>query len=90
MQTPKAKTVLQNVNELTEKFKDYLQLLFDDWKHAAPITIHEKIKHPLFTINVDKTISMNFAKEVIYFIVHYLYLVHSCIHIIQFIRFVYQ
>lgn len=67
MNTPKGEQVVKSINELNENFKSYLQRLFDDWKSTVSDTINEKIKYPLFKINDNKTIDINFAKEVTYF-----------------------
>lgn len=64
MQTSKGTDVELKVKDLTDKFKNYLRPLFDEWKESVPKIIQEKIKKPLFTINDDKTIGLNFAKEV--------------------------
>jgi len=65
MQTPKGVQVEQMVDELTCAFKNYLHSLFDEWKRSEPKQIQQKVECPLFTINDDKTIVLNFAKEVI-------------------------
>lgn len=67
MQTPKAIEIEQKVDELTARFENYLRPMFDEWKRKVPGTIREKILYPLFKINNNKTIEMNFAKEVKYF-----------------------
>jgi len=67
MQTLKAIEIEQKVDELKDKFKNYLQPLFDEWKSVVPGQIQEKIEYPLFKINDDQTIGINFAKEVIIF-----------------------
>lgn len=68
MQTSKAIEIVQKINELTDKFNKYLRTLFDEWTLVVPETIREKIMYSLFKINDDKTIDINFAKEVIYFL----------------------
>lgn len=68
MQTSKAIEIVQKINELTDKFNKYLRTLFDEWTIVVPETIREKIMYSLFKINDDKTIDINFAKEVIYFL----------------------
>lgn len=70
MQTSKALEIVQKIYELTDKFNKYLRILFDEWAFVVPVTIREKIIYPLFKINDDQTININFAKEVIYFIVY--------------------
>lgn len=65
MRTTRGVEIELMINELTNKFKNYLRPLFDEWKRDVPIQIQEKIAYPLFTINNDKTISLNFNKEVI-------------------------
>lgn len=70
MQTSKALEIVQKVNELTDKFNKYLRILFNEWTLVVPETIREKIMYSLFKINNNKTININFAKEVIFFIVY--------------------
>lgn len=80
MRTQKGMEIELKINELTDKFENYSRSLFDEWKRNVSIQIQEKIAYPLFTINNDKTIGLNFDKEVIilhfklftYFIIHYL------------------
>lgn len=64
MQTPKGLQIEVMVNELIDKFKNYLIPLFNKWKHVTPKQIREKILYPLFTINDDNTISLCFPNEV--------------------------
>jgi len=65
MRTPKGIQIEQMVDELTCAFQNYLHSLFDEWKRYRPVQIQEKVEYPLFTTNDDKTIGLNFAKEVI-------------------------
>lgn len=67
MKTPKAVEMVLKVDELLKKFENYLRPLIDNWKCTIPQQVREKIKNPLFTINNNKTIGLNFAKEVIIF-----------------------
>jgi len=64
MQTPKGIEIEIKVEELTNAFENYLRQLFDEWKRVVSNQIKIKIVDPLFTINENKTISLNFAKEV--------------------------
>lgn len=64
MQTPKGIEIEIKVEELTNAFENYLRQLFDEWKRVVSNQIKKNIVDPLFTINKNKTISLNFAKEV--------------------------
>lgn len=70
MQTPKGMEIEQKVKELTEKFEKFLRPVFEEWKRDVPDQIQEKIAYPLFKIYDDKTIGLNFAKEVIIIIIY--------------------
>lgn len=75
MQTPRAVEIQCKVDKLSDKFENYLRLLFDEWKRDVPGQIRENIVKPLFTINSDKKIGQNFAKEVMLcFVFTYLFL----------------
>lgn len=65
MQTQKGIAIKLKINKLTDKFENYLRSLFDKWRCNVSIQIQNKIQYPLFTINNDKTIGLNFDKEVI-------------------------
>lgn len=65
MQIPKGVQIELDIDELTTRFNNYLLPLFNEWKRVVPEQIQSKIIHPLFTINGDMTISLNFPKEVI-------------------------
>lgn len=65
MRTPKSVQIELKVNELMDKFTNYLHPLFEEWKCVVSNQVQEKIVYPLFMINSDKTISLNFPKEVI-------------------------
>lgn len=67
MKTPRGDQINIKVEKLKDKFKNYLSPLFEEWKRVVPIQIQEKIVQPLFTINNNKTISLNFSEEVIIF-----------------------
>lgn len=67
MQSQKAVQLEQKVDLLNDQFKNYLRPLFEKWKRVVPIQIQESIVNPLFTVNKNKTISLNFKKEVILF-----------------------
>lgn len=69
MQTPKAIEIEQKIDELKVRFESYLRPMFDEWKREVPGVIREKILYPLFKINDDKTIDINFAKEVEYLLI---------------------
>lgn len=56
-----------DIDKLTMRFKSYLLPFFNEWKRIVPEQIQSKIIHPLFTVNSDMTISLNFPKEVIIF-----------------------
>lgn len=85
MRTPKGIQIEQIVDELTRAFQNYLHPLLDEWKRYEPIQIQEKIGCPLFTVYDDKTIGLNFAKEVIiYAILNYL-LPYIYIYLISYI-----
>lgn len=72
MQTPRAVEIQLKVDKLKDKFENYLRLLFDEWKRVVPVQIQDNIVNPLFTINSDKKLGQNFAKEVIIFYFHVL------------------
>ncbi|VVC32244.1 Hypothetical protein CINCED_3A002285 [Cinara cedri] len=63
MQTPKSIQIELKVNELMDKFTNYLHPLFEDWKCVVSNQIQDKIVYPLFIMNSNKTISLNFPKE---------------------------
>lgn len=71
IRTPKGVEIERRITELTNKFENYMRLLFDDWRHIVPQQIQEKIMYPLFTINDNYTISINFAKEVILLYIYF-------------------
>lgn len=70
MKTPRGDQINIKVEELKDKFKNYLSPLFEEWKRVVPIQIQENIVQPLFTINKNNTISLNFSEEVIIFLIH--------------------
>ncbi|XP_050529246.1 dynein beta chain, ciliary-like [Daktulosphaira vitifoliae] len=63
MKTQKAAEIMLKINEMCEKTKNYLKPIFIEWKKNTPRLIQENIKKPLFIVNEDKTIGLNFAKE---------------------------
>lgn len=65
MQTQKGNKIEKDIEELTYVLRDHLGRLFDEWKRKIPTLIQEKIVYPLFTIDDDKEIGLNFPKEVI-------------------------
>lgn len=65
MRTTKGIEIENKFEELIQKFEKFLRPLFEEWKREIPKQIQEKIACPLFRINIDKTIDLNFAKEVI-------------------------
>lgn len=65
MRTPNGIEIELKIDELLNKLEDYLQPLFDEWKRTVPEQIKEKIVYPLFTIDENRTIGLNFSKEVI-------------------------
>lgn len=65
MQTRNGTNIELKINELTTKIEDHLRPIFENWRHTVPKQIEEKIKYPLFMVKDDKTIGLNFAKEVI-------------------------
>lgn len=65
MRTPKSVQIELKVNELMDKFTNYLRPLFEEWKCVVSNQIQEKIMYPLFTMSSNKTIRLNFPKEVI-------------------------
>lgn len=72
MQSPRAIRIQQKIDLLSGDLKNYLNPIFDEWKRIVPKQIQEGIGNPLFTIHSDKTISINFKKEVIFlFIIMY-------------------
>jgi hypothetical protein len=64
MQSPRAIRIQQKIDLLTDDLKKYLHPIFDEWKRIVPKQIQEGIANPLFTLHSDKTISINFKKEV--------------------------
>lgn len=81
MRTPKGDEIEKNIDELRNSFENYLRPLFDEWKRVVSEKIQEKIMYPLFIINDDKKIEMNFAKEVIiiYFLITQRFTLTFCI-----------
>lgn len=80
MQSPRANRIQQKIDGITESFKNYMLPMIDEWKRVVPKQIQEGITSPLFTIKEDKTIRINFKKEVIFlFINRYYELVIICI-----------
>jgi len=67
MKTPRADQINIKIEQLKYKFKNYLSPLFEEWKRVVPQLVQEKILQPLFTINKNNTISLNFSIEVIIF-----------------------
>jgi len=67
MKTPRANQIYIKVEQLKDKFKNYLSSLFEEWKRVVPLQVQEKVLQPLFTINKNNTISLNFSEEVILF-----------------------
>lgn len=65
MRTEEGVQIELEVNELMDKFTNYFRNLFEKWKCVLLKQIQEKITYPLFMINSNKTISLNFPKEVI-------------------------
>lgn len=65
MQSPKAVQIELKIDQLKDRLYKYVRSVFDEWTHSVPTQIQEKIKYPLFIFNSDKTIRMNFPKEVI-------------------------
>jgi len=64
LKTPRGDKINIKIEQLKDKFKNYLSPLFEEWKGVVPLQIQEKIEQPLFTINKNNTISLNFSKEV--------------------------
>lgn len=71
MQSPRAIRIQEKIDLLTDNFQKYLYSIFDEWKSVVPKQIQEGITSPLFTIHDDKTLSINFKKEVIFFFYHH-------------------
>lgn len=67
MQSQKAVQLEKKVDLLSDKFKNYLRPMFEEWKRVVPIQIQDSLANPLFTVNQNKTIGLNFKKEVILF-----------------------
>jgi len=67
MKTPRGDQINIKVEQLKDKFKKYVNPMLEEWKRIVPIQIQENIVQPLFTISANKTISLNFSKEVIIF-----------------------
>jgi len=65
MKTPRGDQINIKVEQLKDKFKNYLTPIFEEWKRVVPTQIQEKLMQPLFTINDNKTIGLNFSEEVI-------------------------
>ncbi|XP_025202252.1 dynein beta chain, ciliary-like, partial [Melanaphis sacchari] len=63
MKTPRGNQINMKAEQLKDKFKNYLNPLLEEWKRTVPKQIQEKIVQPLFTINKNNTISLNFSKE---------------------------
>lgn len=64
MQSQKAIQLEKKVELLNDQFKNYLHPLLEEWKRVVPKQIQESIVNPLFTVNKNKTIGLNFKKEV--------------------------
>jgi len=67
MKTSRAEKMNIKIEQLKDKFKNYLSPLFEEWKRVVSIQIQEKIVQPLFMINKNNTINLNFSEEVIIF-----------------------
>jgi len=67
MNTTRGDQINIKIEQLKDKFKNYLSPLFEEWQRVVPIQIQEKIVQPLFTTNKNNTISLNFSEEVIFF-----------------------
>lgn len=65
MRTPRGVQTQIKIEELSDKLTNYLRSTFEEWKNVVPIVINEKIVYPLFKVNEDRTIELNFPKEVI-------------------------
>lgn len=81
MRTPRGVQTQIKIEELSDKLTNYLRSTFEEWKNVVPIVINEKIVYPLFKVNEDRTIELNFPKEVIIsfilvFTVCYLYWIY--------------
>ncbi|KAL4088975.1 hypothetical protein QTP88_024053 [Uroleucon formosanum] len=63
LKTPRGDKINIKIEQLKDKFKNYLNPLFEEWKGVVPLQIQEKIEQPLFTINKNNTINLNFSKE---------------------------
>jgi len=67
MKTPRGDRINIKIEQLKDKFKNYLSPLFEEWQRVVPLQIQEKIVQPLFITNKNNTISLNFSEEVIIF-----------------------
>lgn len=65
MQSPRGVKIDQKLEKLKDSFESYLRPLIDEWIRDVPDIIREKIVNPLFTVDGNKMIGLNFAKEVI-------------------------
>lgn len=66
MRTQNGIEIELKLNEIIiSKLEDYLRPLFDEWKRVVPTRIKEKIVYPLFIVDENRTIGLNFSKEVI-------------------------
>jgi len=80
MKTPRGEQINIKIEQLKDRFKNYLSPIFEEWTRVVPLLIQEKLMQPLFTINENNTLGLNFSEEVIIFclqsiiIIHYLFL----------------
>lgn len=72
MKTPRGDQINIKTEQLKDKFKNYLSPIIEEWKRVVPLQIQDKIVQPLFTINKNNTISLNFSEEVIIFLFTYI------------------
>ncbi|XP_022163545.1 dynein heavy chain 17, axonemal-like [Myzus persicae] len=63
MKTPRGDQINIKAEQLKDKFKNYLSPIIEEWKRVVPLQIQDKIVQPLFTINKNNIISLNFSEE---------------------------
>ncbi|XP_022182919.1 dynein heavy chain 9, axonemal-like [Myzus persicae] len=63
MKTPRGDQINIKSEQLKDKFKNYLSPIIEEWKRVVPLQIQDKIVQPLFTINKNNIISLNFSEE---------------------------
>lgn len=65
MKTLRGLKIEKKIENFKDSLENYLRPLADEWIRMTPEIIQDKIMSPLFTVYSDKTIGLNFAKEVI-------------------------